>query len=92
MYQVYVKSHCEAPDFEAEYTEKELKAGICLIPYDEGLADDDYGYLPIPVQCGGKLFPTVDGFKCKSCKQEYQDIEKQEAIYNDALEASATGN
>lgn len=84
MYQVLVKSHTDVPDFEAEYSEEELE-GRCLIPY----ADDEY---MIGASCGGKLEKTKEGFKCKSCKEKYIDKDLAEAIYDNALEAEATGN
>ena len=69
-YQVYVKSHTDMPDFEAEYTEEEL-AGYCQIPFTEDV--DEEGQVTISL-CGGKLNKIKDGFRCSNCWQEYLKI------------------
>ena len=63
MYQVYLKSHCEYPDFEAEYNEGDLENG-CPINYtDDG---DDGG------ECGGELETTTEkDMKCKRCGADF---------------------
>ena len=75
-YSVYVKSHCEASDFEAEYTERELKNRKCKIPYiDDVEEDEDGSMIGTGGECGGKLIKTHEGLKCQSCKQVYREEE-----------------
>lgn len=96
MYQVYVKSHSEAQDFIAEYSEEQLEDRICQIPYANE-DEDGFGF----IKCGGTLIDVPEGYKCKRCLQTYsyedelsieQEIEKAEALHDDYLEANATGN
>lgn len=70
-YQVYVKSHCEAPDFESEFDENQLKGGFCLIPYMDDVDEDGHG---TAIKCGGKLIPLGEGgLKCTGCGQIYEE-------------------
>lgn len=62
-YMVYIKSHCEAPDYEAEFEEEELTKRACLIKYSD---DGESQY-----RCGGHLLPTVDGLRCEQCGESY---------------------
>jgi hypothetical protein len=68
-YLVYVKSHCEAPDYEAVFSEDELTDKKCLVPYAEDY-DKETGQA-IGGKCGGKLVKTKDGYKCQDCNAHY---------------------
>lgn len=67
-YQVYIKSHTNAPDYEEEFTDKELKPRKCLIPWADDVDEEGHA---LSTKCGGKLIKTKDGFKCKSCGETY---------------------
>ena len=68
-YQVYLKSHCEAPDFEGYYTETELKAGRCLIPCADDYDKETGQAMGGP--CGGKLIANKGGYRCTACDAQY---------------------
>lgn len=71
-YSIYIKSHAEAPDYEASFSEIELKNGHCLIPYAEPEEDEEGNWYAHGVKCGGKLIPFGEGgFKCTSCEVIY---------------------
>jgi hypothetical protein len=69
-YSVYIKSHCEMPDFETTYTSTQLKGRKCLIPYADEV--DEWGRV-YPIRCCGKLIRLNNGnYECQSCKVIYQ--------------------
>lgn len=75
-YEVYIKSHSESPDYEAEFSENDLKDLVCKIPWADDVDEEGHA---IGTMCGGKLTPLgYGGFKCSACQQVYQELEEYE--------------
>jgi hypothetical protein len=75
-YSVYIKSHCEQPDYEDNFTEVELKGRRCLIPYADDVEKDEDGHISVyHSKCAGKLVPLpTSGFRCTDCGAFYEEI------------------
>jgi hypothetical protein len=73
---VCIKSHSESPDYEATFSEDQLKSGICPIPYADDV--DEFGRA-YGIPCEGKLIPLgYGGFKCSSCQAIFELEEEGE--------------